>query len=130
MTKASSWARFSPSFSFAGVGQLRDIQEKAYDAVRPIADAAVAAATTQQISVEGVLDANAVGAAGPSRWLNFGHQPIGAGAFWSNFLPYRLGIEFDSNDEIKNVELAIFLANVETQEPRCSGTGNVVVSEG
>ena len=111
MTKASSWASFSPSFSFAALGQLRDLQEKAYAAARPNADAAVAIATTQQVSVEGLLDANAIGAAGPSRWLNFGHQPIGTGTFWSNFLPYRLSIEFDSNDEVKKVELAIFLAN-------------------
>lgn len=111
MSQLSSWKEFTPSFFFTGMGQQKALMEAAFNAGQPILENMLGSARTSDVEIEGVLDANSVDAAGPNRWLNFGHQPNGAGTYWSNYLAYRLTAKFDSDDVLQEVRLDVFLAN-------------------
>lgn len=111
MSRLSSWKDFAPSLTFCAVGQLRDLVEAAYKQASPEMEAAIQNSADPTVSVDGAFDASGAGAAGPNRWLNFGHQPEANGGLWSNSLPYRLTAEFDVNSELTKVSLNIFLAN-------------------
>ncbi|HVR55616.1 MAG TPA: hypothetical protein VMT72_02160 [Pseudolabrys sp.] len=110
MSRLSSWKEFTPSFTFCGVGQLRELVEATYKHASGALEAEIQTSADPKVRIEGAFDANASGAAGPDRWLNFGHKPQN-GTLCSNSLPYRLSAEFDANDELANVSLKIFLAN-------------------